>query len=375
MVCCQGRTANSDDLCQADVLKVSDQETAGLIAPRASHFISVTWITSPGIHLRLYATTSPSFRGPADNPSLSHRLARTTLTQSTKETKTMATSTTSFGVSRRESHDSSAFYNRQLTVVKETKDKDIAVTSEVNTVHVSSSTNMPEVADNSVALMVTSPPYHVGKDYDADTSFDEYLDLLRQVFGETYRKLQPGGRAVINVANLGRRPYVPLSHLVTQIMLDIGYFMRGEIIWQKAKGAGGSCAWGSWRSASNPVIRDVHEYLLCFSKGRFDRAVKGESTIGRDEFLDNTLSIWQFPPESAKRVNHPAPFPVSLPKRFIEFYTYRDDLVLDPFIGSGSTAVAAVETGRNWVGYDLDPEYAAITRQRANAASPPQEDD
>jgi modification methylase len=276
----------------------------------------------------------------------------------------MATSTRSFGVSRREGHDSSAFYGRQLTVIEETKDKHVAVTANVNEMYVQSSTSMPQVADNSVALMVTSPPYHVGKDYDTDTSFDEYLDLLRQVFAETYQKLQPGGRAVVNVANLGRRPYVPLSHLVTGIMLDIGYFMRGEVIWQKAKGAGGSCAWGSWKSAANPVIRDVHEYLLCFSKGRFDRARKGESTIGRDEFLDSTISIWQLPPESAKRVNHPAPFPVSIPKRLIEFYTYQDDLVLDPFMGSGSTAVAAVETGRSWVGYDIDPAYAAITRER-----------
>lgn len=280
----------------------------------------------------------------------------------------MATKTTAFGVSRRESHDASAFYDRNLTAVTESKDRAVELTPVVDLVHIGSSTVMDELVDNSVALMVTSPPYHVGKEYDTDTTFEEYLGLLEQVFAETYRKLQPGGRAVVNVANLGRRPYVPLSHLVTEMMLDLGYFMRAEIIWQKAKGAGGSCAWGSWRSASNPVIRDVHEYLLCFSKGRFDRAIKGESTIGRDEFLESTLSIWNIPPESAKRVNHPAPFPVELPKRFIELYTYSGDLVLDPFIGSGSTAVAAVETGRHWVGYDLSPEYAAIAEQRAAEA-------
>ena len=108
--------------------------------------------------------------------------------------------------------------------------------------------------------MVTSPPYHVGKDYDADTTFEDYLDLLEAVFRETYRVLQPGGRAVVNVANLGRRPYVPLSHLVTARMMKVGFFMRAEIIWRKAKGAGGNCAWGSWRSPANPVVRDVHEY-------------------------------------------------------------------------------------------------------------------
>jgi len=226
---------------------------------------------------------------------------------------------------------------------------------------------MGELPSNSVALMVTSPPYHVGKDYDADTSFDEYLDLLEAVFAETHRVLQPGGRAVVNVANLGRRPYVPLSHLVTARMLQIGYFMRAEIVWRKARGAGGNCAWGSWRSPANPVVRDVHEYALCFSKGRFDRVVKGEPTISRDEFLEDTISVWEIPPERAKRVGHPAPFPVELPRRFIELYTYKDELVLDPFIGSGSTAVAAAQSGRRWVGYDISEEYAEITRKRVAA--------
>src|SRR5204863_6979166 len=137
-----------------------------------------------------------------------------------------------------------------------------------------SSVTMEQVADNSVALMVTSPPYHVGKDYDSGSTFEEYLDMVEAVLAETYRKLQPGGRAVVNVANLGRRPYVPLSHLITARMLRIGFFMRAEVIWRKAKGAGGNCAWGSWRSPANPVVRDVHEYCLCFSKGRFDRVVK-----------------------------------------------------------------------------------------------------
>lgn len=240
----------------------------------------------------------------------------------------------------------------------------MARSTQVNTVHVHSAQQMPELEDNSVALMVTSPPYHVGKDYDTDSSFGEYLDLLEEVFAETYRKLQPGGRAVVNVANLGRRPYVPLTHLVTERLLKIGYLMRAEIIWQKAAGASGSCAWGSWRRAANPVVRDVHEYCLCFSKGRFDRVLSGEPTISTAEFLEATLSVWQISPESAKRVGHPAPFPVELPRRFIELYTYRGELVLDPFIGSGSTGVASVMSGREWVGYEIDPNYAQQAEKR-----------
>src|SRR3984957_7298557 len=278
------------------------------------------------------------------------------------------TKTSTFGVSRRESHDSSDYYTRGLVRVEESTARGITAPTSLDEMFVHSAASMDEVADNSVALMITSPPYHVGKDYDSDSSFEEYLGLLEAVFAESYRKLQPGGRAVVNVANLGRRPYVPLSHLVTQRRLTTGYLMRGEVIWRKAKGAAGNCAWGSWRSAANPVIRDIHEYCLIFSKGRFDRVVKGDSMIAAEDFMEATLSIWEIPAESAKRVNHPAPFPVALPRRFIELYTYRGELVLDPFMGSGSTAVAAVESGRHWVGYELSEEYAEITRKRAAEA-------
>lgn len=289
----------------------------------------------------------------------------------------MATSTRRFGAGKRESHDSSAFYERRLVDADFSTDSACAIAPVVDRIWCHSADDMAELPDNSVALMVTSPPYHVGKDYDVDGSFEDYLELLRRVFAETHRVLEPGGRAVVNVANLGRRPYVPLAALVTQLMTqDLGYLMRGEVIWRKAEGAGGSCAWGSWRSASNPTLRDLHEYCLCFSKGRMDRARKGRSTIGRDEFMAATLSIWDIPPESAKRVGHPAPFPVALPRRFIELFTYEDDVVLDPFMGSGSTAVAAVEAGRHFAGYDLDPAYVAIAEERIAAATrrPPPDD-
>ncbi|MGH9652629.1 MAG: DNA-methyltransferase [Bryobacteraceae bacterium] len=281
----------------------------------------------------------------------------------------MATRTASFGVGKREAHDSSEFYARGLISVKETRDRHVVTAPIRNEIFLQSSEDMYQLPDSSVSLMITSPPYHVGKEYDGEFSFEQYLALLRSVFTETYRVLQPGGRAVVNVANLGRRPYLPLSHLVTGIMHEIGYFMRAEIIWRKGKGATGSCAWGSWKSPSNPVIRDVHEYCLCFSKGRFDLVTQGESTISAEAFMESTLSVWEIPPESARRVGHPAPFPVELPRRFIELYTYKGDLVLDPFIGSGSTAVAAVRSGRAYVGYDVDDGYVKMARERAQEAS------
>ena len=161
-----------------------------------------------------------------------------------------------------------------------------------------------------------------------------------------------------------------MAAIVTQAMIErLGYFMRGEIIWRKGKGMNGSCAWGSWQSARNPTIRDTHEHCLCFSKGRMDRVREGRSTIDRDEFMAATLSIWEIPAESARRVGHPAPFPVALPRRFIELFTFEDDLVLDPFMGSGSTAVAAVQAGRHYAGYDTDPAYVAIAEARVSEAS------
>jgi site-specific DNA-methyltransferase (adenine-specific) len=214
--------------------------------------------------------------------------------------------------------------------------------------------------------MVTSPPYNVGKEYDDDLDIDEYLQLLRDVFTETFRVLEPGGRVAVNVANLGRKPYTPLNQYVSALLTEIGFDLRGEIIWQKAKSAGGSCAWGSWQSAKNPTLRDIHEYVIVASKGSYSRVRKGEDTISKEEFLEATVSIWNILPESARRVGHPAPFPVELPGRLIELYTFEGDLVLDPFLGSGTTAVAAVESKRHYVGYELDAEYIDIAERRIN---------
>jgi site-specific DNA-methyltransferase (adenine-specific) len=219
--------------------------------------------------------------------------------------------------------------------------------------------------------VVTSPPYNASKEYDEDLSLAEYLDLLHGVFAECYRVLAPGGRMVINVANLGRKPYIPLSSHINVMMTEIGFLMRGEIIWDKSASAGSSCAWGSFQSASNPCLRDVHEYLLVFSKGDYklkrdkkERAEGRIDTIPRDDFIKHTKSIWSFPTERASRVNHPAPFPVELPKRCIEMYSFVGDVVLDPFNGSGSTCVAAKATGRTYVGVDLSPDYCEIAEQR-----------
>jgi site-specific DNA-methyltransferase (adenine-specific) len=245
---------------------------------------------------------------------------------------------------------------------------------------------MAAVDDGSVALVVTSPPYFAGKQYEEEleregvpSSYLEYLDLLTDVFAECTRKLEPGGRIAVNVANLGRKPYRSLSADVIRILEhDLGLLLRGELIWQKGEGASGSCAWGSFRSAANPVLRDITERVIVASKGRFDRArsvkqraeegLPCESTLMTEDFMALTLDLWSIPPESARRVGHPAPFPVELPEQLIRLYTFKNDLVLDPFMGSGSALVAAARVGRRYVGYDLDPEYVRIAEQRVSEA-------
>jgi site-specific DNA-methyltransferase (adenine-specific) len=297
------------------------------------------------------------------------------------------TATSNFGAGARESHDATRFYER-FRAPEVSSDDIIAPPVAVDQPFVvGDSRHLHTVADNSVALVMTSPPYFAGKQYEEElerdgipSSYLEYLQMLTDVFAECRRVLEPGGRIAVNVANLGRKPYRSLSADVIRILEhELGLLLRGEIVWQKGEGASGSCAWGSFRSPANPVLRDLSERIIVASKGRFDRAISRSqrqrrglphiADISTDDFLASTLDVWSLPPESARRVGHPAPFPVELPEQLIRLYTYRNDLVLDPFLGSGSTLVAAARLGRRYVGYDLDPSYVALAQQRVAATA------
>ena len=280
------------------------------------------------------------------------------------------TETSAFGTNGRINHDSSRFYNSKLystLKTKEIEDKAERKLPEelINKFILGSAENMQELPDNSIHLMITSPPYNVSKEYDNDLSLQEYLRLLENAFKETYRVLINGGRACINLANLGRKPYIPLSDYISTMMIKIGFNMRGEIIWNKASSASPSTAWGSWLSSANPILRDIHEYILVFSKGDYSRIGKGkQNTITKEQFMEWTKSIWTMKAESAKRIGHPAPFPEELPFRLIQLYSFKDDIVLDPFMGSGTVAVAALKSGRKFVGYDIKQEYIDLSEKR-----------
>ncbi|MGH8984642.1 MAG: DNA-methyltransferase [Acidimicrobiia bacterium] len=294
------------------------------------------------------------------------------------------TTTSNFGVGRRESHDASDFYDRFTPPELREDDDEIDPRKAIDEIFCANAASMLQVPDRSVALVVTSPPYFAGKEYEEalgeghiPATYLDYLKMLEDVFAECVRKLEPGGRIAVNIANLGRKPYRSLSADVLTILQDrLRLLLRGEVIWQKARGSSGSCAWGSFQRPANPVLRDLTERVVIASRDRFDRAIGRKErhekglpanwSLSRDEFMEATTDVWEIPPESATRVGHPAPFPVSLPERLIHLYTYYDDLILDPFIGSGTTAVAAVRTGRHYVGYDMDAAYVERARERVH---------
>lgn len=232
----------------------------------------------------------------------------------------------------------------------------------VNVVRVGDARKLDWLPDESVHLCLFSPPYNVGRGYEAGQTFPEWLVLMQLTAHAVRPKLVEGGRLCINVANVDRNPYRPLNERMWTSLRDAHYIPRGEIIWNKAASVGTSTAWGSWRSPTAPTLRDVHEYILVAQKaGRYPG--KGRGDITAAEFTAYTKSIWDMPTVSAKRIGHEAPFPLELPRRLIKLYTYPGDVVLDPFCGSGTTLLAARRLGRRYIGVDRDPAAVALAEE------------
>ncbi len=287
---------------------------------------------------------------------------------------------------RREADASRRFYERYSTPAL-SGDDEVARCEVADRLFAGDSRRMAEVAGNSVALVVAGPPAFAGKDYEDEmgegripAAYVDHLQALTEVFAECRRVLEPGGRIAVAVANMARRPYRSVAADMVRILQDdLGFLLRGEVVWQKADTPGGNCSWGSFGKASNPVLRDLTGRVIVASKGRMDRAIPPrrrrdlglphESSISHEEFMAATVDVWHLPAESARAVGHPDPFPVALARRLVQLYTYRRDVVLDPFMGSGTTAVACVESDRRYVGYDVDPAYVAQAEARLAAAA------
>lgn len=247
------------------------------------------------------------------------------------------------------------------------------MTKPVNVIICASSANMREhVDDDTASLVVTSPPYDVGKPYENkkmstvgnDEFVKKYLDDLDMTWRECWRILKPGGRLVINVTGIWRRPYVPVPAHITVRLVNMKWHMRGVIIWDKGNSGKRNTAWGSWMSPSNPYLRDISESILVFSKTNAPLKGNTKPDITRDEFLLYTQDVWRMNTDSAKFRGHPAPFPLELPMRAIKLYTYPGDLVVDPFNGSGTTCEAAAILGRQYIGFDVKQEYVDVARER-----------
>ena len=228
-------------------------------------------------------------------------------------------------------------------------------------------------------LVITSPPYNVGINYENHNDsmpVDEYLTLLSQVWGECYKIMGEGARiAVVVPFGVGRNPWEPLASRVMATLTDAGFSLRGQIIWDKGT-SGGRTSWGSFRLPSDPSLRDTTECIIVAHKGMskleipeefIKRDTEGSYTeyLGSQEyFMQLAQDHWMIPPESASRVGHPAPFPVELAKRLITFYAYPGAHIIDPFSGSGTVGVAAIELGCKATLVDIDPTYCKLAEER-----------
>ena len=229
-----------------------------------------------------------------------------------------------------------------------------------------------EIKKESVDLIITSPPYGVGIEYGTHNDrmgAENYFTWVRQWMKVCYEWLSDTGRACINVSLDVNRPHkLPLSALYTTIAMDVGFNYHATIVWNKAGLARDSTAWGSWLSASAPSITPRVEVIIVLCKGNWKKNKQGKTNINRHDFMTWVRGQWKIQSESAKRIGHPAPFPVELPMRCIKLFSFDDELILDPFCGSGSTLVAAVKENRNAIGIDIDQDYCKIATERVRLA-------
>jgi site-specific DNA-methyltransferase (adenine-specific) len=247
------------------------------------------------------------------------------------------------------------------------------------------STDLGFLEDQSVQLVVTSPPYNLGKDYGAardDATYFAYLDWARVWCRELYRVLEPGGRLCLNIPldiNLsfdqgkkrGTSKQPVLADFTQLLVRELGFVYNTTILWLEGN-ISRRTAWGSWLSASDPWVNTAAEAVLVLSRDRRKRDRRGKTShVARADFLDWTLGLWAFNGQNTSQYGHPAPFPEELPRRLIQLFSFREDVVLDPFGGSGTVSAVAKRLGRKSIYVDINPAYAEIARKRIAVVLPP----
>jgi len=225
---------------------------------------------------------------------------------------------------------------------------------------------MKDIPDKSIHCIITSPPYNVGLDYDEykdNKPYEDYLHWMKEIFSESYRVLTDDGRMCVNIGD-AKNGSIPTHSDFIQIAKEIGFHILTIIIWNKNT-TSNRCAWGSFMSPSSPSFPRCFEYILVFCKSP-KLIHKGKITIEKKEFIDWSNGMWSFNCENLKKIGHPAAYPVELPKRCIRLFTYEDDVILDPFIGSGTTAIAAIMENRRFIGFEMSEDYYKIAEERIN---------
>jgi len=218
---------------------------------------------------------------------------------------------------------------------------------------------MKDIPDGSIDLIITSPPYFNAREYSHFETYDGYIEFVISFLSRCFDSLKGNGRICINIPDgYNRNPWIPIYADYIKIIQKIGYQLRGSIIWNKGTSAGRS-SWGSWRSSSNPCLIDEHEMIIIAHKN--DPKVIGRK-INRDEFMSCTHSVWNIKPETKSK--HPASYPLEIPLRLIKFYASQNAMVLDPFVGSGTTAIAAKNLGFDYIGIEKERKYVDIARER-----------
>lgn len=227
------------------------------------------------------------------------------------------------------------------------------------------STKPSTLKKESVDVTITSPPYNVGLGYDKcndEISYQDYLDFTKKWLGNVYGWTRTTGRLCLNVGlDKNKNGKRPVCADITKLALDVGWKYHCTIIWNE-QNISRRTAWGSWLSASAPYVIAPVEVILVLYKHEWKRNCKGTSTISKNEFMEWTNGVWTF--NGARKNGHPAPFPLELPKRCIRLFSYEDDVIFDPFVGSGTTILSAIDQNRKSIGVEISDEYHKLAKAR-----------